>query len=1072
MSESFFARRSFLIVVVAVFCLPLIWAGTRRTLMSNNNNIKDWLPSGFEETLQHTWFQEHFPHEQFVLVSWRGRNANDPGCTLDDQRLEMLAKKLVPEPVENATPPILEAEIVSHDELLADANHPVIRPTAKSSEAAAGEKKEDAEPVLFKSVLTGPRIVAEMKERYPDLSETDIMKRLEGSLIGKDHYKTCLMVTLTNAAKGKKLRPTLWKIRELAEECGIRATSSNQEENDIRLGGPPVDNVAIDIEGERTLFRLAGLSAIVGLGISLICLRSLRLTAFVFWIALLAAGTGLALVYFTGGTCDAILLSMPSLVYVLALSGGIHIINYYHDAIREGCPLDKAPDVAIAHGWFPCTMAALTTALGLGSLIVSHVIPISKFGLYSALGVVATLALIFLYLPSLLFYYPSRKFAAECKTTETVEETETILHRFWQRAGGFIINHNVAVSLGCVVVMVIFVFGLVKPDLTPRVKTSIKLMKLFSPGAEIINHYTWLEDHLGPLVPMEVLVMFDNEKCDLNMVDRMRHVSKIEDLIETDSRLKADVGGALSAATFAPDLTPKRRGGLLGAFARSPTEGALTRRLESHRPEFRDYLTVDTDRTTTDNPNLWHLKIPEEIASVLKAAGIRDLAQIEKKGDLTAIDGIGSEEAAVVKAKIVAWRAVRNPSIDDLASPDLARLGIDANIARSLQAADLYTLSDIDRFEQQGGDLTDLKGISLDDFRTIGAARNNWRFARHAFNDPGLEQRFVEALKAKGIHDLKTLESRGAHDPMSDGAQRRLAMIDGVGSFGAKRIAAVVEDWRNAHGVELWRISARVWALSDMDYAHFVEDLRNVVDPEVDEFRAEGVAGIETRYTGVVPLVYKTQHELMRGLVNSLFSAFALIAIVMIFVLRSPSAGMLAMIPNVFPVICIFGFMGWTGKLVDIGAMMTASVALGVAVDDTMHYLSWFRHGLDEGHDRKGAAMVAYQRCATAMTQTTLIGGLGLAVFAFSTFTPTQRFGMLMLVLLFAALFGDLIFLPAMLTGPLGRFFDRGSRHKKRPASADMPAIDEDSGDRLVVPMDHSNTSNRRDRKHRPHKAS
>jgi hypothetical protein len=115
--------------------------------------------------------------------------------------------------------------------------------------------------------------------------------------------------------------------------------------------------------------------------------------------------------------------------------------------------------------------------------------------------------------------------------------------------------------------------------------------------------------------------------------------------------------------------------------------------------------------------------------------------------------------------------------------------------------------------------------------------------------------------------------------------------------------------------------------------------------------------------------------------------------------------------------------------------------------------------------------MVAYERCATAMSQTTLIGGLGLAVFAFSTFTPTQRFGMLMLVLLFAALFGDLIFLPAMLTGPLGRFFDRG-RKRNRPTPVDEPAIDEDSGDRLVVPLDHTKVSNRRDRKHGRHKAS
>ena len=578
MSESFFTRRSFVIVVVAVFCLPLIWAGTRRTLLSNSNNVKDWLPAGFDETAEHTWFQKHFPLEQFVLISWKGRDESDPGCTLDDQRLEMLAKKLVPEPVESTAQPILEGELVSHDQLLSDAENPTVAPTAKT-EQPSSDQGESEEPRLFKTVLTGARLVEEMKARYPDLPESEILNRLEGSLIGKDHYKTCLVVTLTEATAGKNLRPTLWKIRELAEECGIRATSSNQEENDIRLGGPPVDNAAIDIEGERTLFRLAGLSAIAGLGISMICLRSVRLTAFVFWIAILCAGIALALVYFTGGKCDAILLTMPSLVYVLALSGGIHIINYYHDAIRDGCPLDKAPDVAISHGWFPCTMAAVTTALGLMSLIVSHVIPISKFGMYSALGVLATLAMIFLYLPALLYYYPSRKFAAECASSERKEETESILLRFWRTTGGFVIRNNIAVSLACIGVMVFFVFGLIKPDGTPRVKTSIKLMKLFSPGAEIINHYAWLEHHLGPLVPMEVLVTVDNETCDKSFLERMRLAHEIENLIETDENLKEDVGGALSAATLAPDISPPKG----RRFQRAAADGAMSRQLEESR---------------------------------------------------------------------------------------------------------------------------------------------------------------------------------------------------------------------------------------------------------------------------------------------------------------------------------------------------------------------------------------------------------------------------------------------------------------------------------------------------------
>ena len=247
-------------------------------------------------------------------------------------------------------------------------------------------------------------------------------------------------------------------------------------------------------------------------------------------------------------------------------------------------------------------------------------------------------------------------------------------------------------------------------------------------------------------------------------------------------------------------------------------------------------------------------------------------------------------------------------------------------------------------------------------------------------------------------------------------------------------------------------MSARVEALSDLDYADFLDELEDVVGPVMAYYKDNGVEGIDAVYTGLVPLVYKAQHVLMRGLYESLALAFVLIAFVMMFVLKSPTAGLLAMIPNMFPVVLIFGAMGWIRMLclqvgweellVDVGSMMTASVALGVAVDDTVHYLTWYRRGLDKGLNRKGAVMLAYERCATAMSQTTLIAGLGLAVFAFSTFTPTQRFGVLMLALLGTALIGDLIFLPALLTGPLGRLFG-GRRRKQVPV--DPPTADEPS---------------------------
>ncbi len=799
MERPFFARRSFLVLLVATFLLPFVWMGMRRALRSNCNDIKQWLPSGFQETVTHRWFQKHFPLEQFVLVSWEG-------CTLEDPRLELMARKLVP----------------SDDAQL---------PTDKTRHFLDDRKPPHDKTRHFKKVLTGRRLIDELEARYEDLSSQKVLRRLEGSLIGKDHDRTCLVVTLTHSLRGKELHGVLEDIRQIAESCAI-------PRSELRMGGPPVDNAAIDIEGERTLYRLAGLSAIVGLGISWFCFRSMRLTFMVFFCAILAAGISLAIVFFTGGQVDAILLTMPSLVYVLALSGAIHIVNYYHDAIRDQ-GLEGAPDLALAHAWKPCTIAAITTALGLGSLCTSQLIPIANFGWFSALGVLATLSLLFLLLPAFLSVWPSRQYAREVSISRTEGQSlDSIIIRGWRKVGSFVIRHNGLVALGSTAVMVVFAIGVF------RIETSVKLMKLFSPEAEIIHNYEWLEDYLGPLVPMEVVIRVDNQKCKLSFVERMRLAERVEHAVETLD----DVGGALSAATLAPDLSPDRsRSGIPGFNKRQIREGILNKRLEKHRDEFRDYLAVDE----------------------------------------------------------------------------------------------------------------------------------------------------------------KTNE-------------------------------------------ELWRVSARVWALTDLDYGLFVDDIKEQVEPVLAAYRKAGVEGIDATYTGVVPLVYKAQHELMKGLFNSLELAFVLIAVVMMLVLRSFSAGLVSMLPNLFPVVIIFGMMGWLGILVDVGSMMTASVALGVAVDDTIHYLTWFRQGMDDGLDRKGAAMMAYERCATAMTQTTLIAGLGLAAFAFSTFTPTQRFGYLMLALLFAALVGDLIFLPALLSGPVGYFFDRASRRRRLKAetlarkSTDRPSTSTD----------------------------
>jgi predicted RND superfamily exporter protein len=213
-----------------------------------------------------------------------------------------------------------------------------------------------------------------------------------------------------------------------------------------------------------------------------------------------------------------------------------------------------------------------------------------------------------------------------------------------------------------------------------------------------------------------------------------------------------------------------------------------------------------------------------------------------------------------------------------------------------------------------------------------------------------------------------------------------------------------------------------------VDYGRFVETLRGRIDPIT-----AALDGVRVTYTGIIPLIYKAQRELLSDLVESFLLAFGVIALVMVIVLRDVRSGFLTMVPNVFPAIVIFGFMGWSSIWVEIGSIMTASAAIGIAVDDTFHLLTWYLRGLRQGQPRHDALRFALRRCAGAMVHTTLICSCSLLVFSLSTFMPIRRFAWLMAALLIAALVGDLVLLPAILASPLGKVVRARSSRAETP---------------------------------------
>jgi hypothetical protein len=694
-------------------------------------------------------------------------------------------------------------------------------------------------PIFFKTAQTGPRAVERMMDEPLNLDRDQAVSRLTGALIGPppagveagspaddfDLRQTCLVLTLADTARGN-LHGAIDLIKQVAtHECGIPEPS-------LHMGGPPVDNVSIDKAGQTSVTILFGLSLVVGFFVSWWSLKSKLLVGLVLASGVYSMFASLAVVWYSGYPVDAILLTMPSLVYVATTSGAIHLANYYRDQIAETGIVEGAAGRSVHHALLPLSLATGTTAIGLATLAVSELVPIKMFGIFSAVGVVVSFFVLVTFMPAALELFPPNLRLGKTGEDETSEAWRPIESSPWWRIGQWITRHNGLVATACLLLMAAVGYGMT------RVESSVQLMRLFSPKARIRADYRWLEKHLGPLVPMEILVRIDQKECDLNFLERMELVDGIQREIGTLD----EVGSSLSTVTFGRSLEAGDGGsGLGGAAARTFGLGArtkrsvLNRRLTAHRQDFLD-------------------------------------------GDY----------------------------LRDATLPD------------------------------------------------------------------GREQ-------------------------------------------------------------ELWRISARVSAIKEVDYALFQRDLGAKIEPILADLAARGVKGISVDYTGLVPLVYKAQHSLLDGLIFGFVTDFAIIVAVMVLLCRAASAGLVLLLPAAFPAIMVFGGMGWGNALlksmdwgtllIDIGTVMAPSVALGVTVDDVVHFMLWFRRGIADGLDRKQAVMLAYKGCARAMYQSWGVIGIGLSVFSLSPFGPTQRFGHMMLAMLTIALVGNLVLLPAILAGPLGAVF-------------------------------------------------
>ena len=157
------------------------------------------------------------------------------------------------------------------------------------------------------------------------------------------------------------------------------------------------------------------------------------------------------------------------------------------------------------------------------------------------------------------------------------------------------------------------------------------------------------------------------------------------------------------------------------------------------------------------------------------------------------------------------------------------------------------------------------------------------------------------------------------------------------------------------------------------------------------------------------------QHDVTNTLLYSITLAVILISIIMLLIFKNLKMLPLFIAPNILPIALVVGVMGWIGIDIDMGVAIAGAIIIGVAVDDTIHFMVKYVEARKRGENLKESLEYVMSYAGSAIIFTTIILSLAFLVFVFSDFNPNFHFGIVTATALVIAVLVDLVALPALL---------------------------------------------------------
>ncbi|MFV7790596.1 efflux RND transporter permease subunit [Aliarcobacter lanthieri] len=191
------------------------------------------------------------------------------------------------------------------------------------------------------------------------------------------------------------------------------------------------------------------------------------------------------------------------------------------------------------------------------------------------------------------------------------------------------------------------------------------------------------------------------------------------------------------------------------------------------------------------------------------------------------------------------------------------------------------------------------------------------------------------------------------------------------------------------------------------------DDLLKKIDHDLQEI----ITNKDTTYrlSNLMVLYNNMLQSLFESQASTFGASLLVLSIMFFLIFRSSKVVFIAIVSNLIPISLVFGIMGWLGIPLDIMTITIAAIALGIAVDDTIHFIHRFEVEYKFDHNYMNAIKRAHEGIGHAMYYTTIVIVIGFSILMLSNLIPTIYFGLLTGVVMISVLIADLLLLPKML---------------------------------------------------------